>query len=297
MLFHLSKVPHNLSSQNIDDLDNPRHKYYLKVCYICKETTTKEHCIHYGALACFSCRAFFRRSHQGMQDKGLTNDGKRKLPEFTCKKSGKCNVTPKTRRRCQKCRYDLCIKAGMMPHAVMTEDQVKVRFRKMFTKRSQSQNNEPGNNETSTEYGTEDPGDQILETYDQQESGQSLTLYPTRFERVSFEETEGRKEPEVDQNVPQEYNNSLSTGAMSFLNDNRKHTETRLLPQSRTQIRATSAPPSDFNVKEGDLFSSNGNYQNNSYSAREILNTPFNDFDGSSAFQTMSKKQIELGKR
>merc|ERR1712203_524535 len=97
-----------------------------------------EHCIHYGALACFSCRAFFRRSHQSMQDKGRTADGKRKLPEFVCKKTGKCNVTPKTRRRCQKCRYDLCIKAGMQPEAVMTEDQVKVRFRKMFTKRGEN---------------------------------------------------------------------------------------------------------------------------------------------------------------
>ena len=73
-----------------------------------------------------------------MQDKGLTADGKRKLPEFVCKKTGKCNVTPKTRRRCQKCRYDLCIKAGMQPEAVMTEDQVKVRFRKMFTKRGEN---------------------------------------------------------------------------------------------------------------------------------------------------------------
>ena len=129
-----------MSSSEINDIDNPKHKYYLKVCYICKETTTKEHCIHYGALACFSCRAFFRRSHQSMQDKGLGPDGKRKLPEFICKKSGKCNVTPKTRRRCQKCRYDLCIKAGMQPEAVMTEDQVKVRFRKMFTKRGENKN-------------------------------------------------------------------------------------------------------------------------------------------------------------
>lgn len=143
-----------LSGSEIDDLDNPKHKYYLKVCYICKETTTKEHCIHYGALACFSCRAFFRRSHQSMQDKGPTPDGKRRLPEFVCKKSGKCNVTPKTRRRCQKCRYDLCIKAGMQPEAVMTEDQVKVRFRKMFTKRGENKNKseeENKNNQTIDE--------------------------------------------------------------------------------------------------------------------------------------------------
>jgi hypothetical protein len=82
----LTKGSSSLQDSEIDDLDNPKHRYYLKVCYICKETTTKEHCIHYGALECFSCRAFFRRSHQGMQDKGLADDGKRKLPEFICKK-------------------------------------------------------------------------------------------------------------------------------------------------------------------------------------------------------------------
>ena len=124
-----------LSGSETDDLDNPKHKYYIKVCYICKEATNKEHCIHYGALPCFSCRAFFRRAHQGMQDKGLTDDGRRRLPEFVCKKSGRCNVLPKTRRRCQKCRYDLCVKAWMQADAVMTGDDVKVRFRKMFQKR------------------------------------------------------------------------------------------------------------------------------------------------------------------
>ena len=131
------------------DLDNPKNPYYLKVCFICKETTTKEHCTHYGALACISCRAFFRRAHQSMQNKELTEDGKRRLPEFICKKSGRCEVTPKTRRRCQMCRYNLCLKAGMQPDAVMTEGQVKVRFRKMFQKRIKDKEVFPDSNASS----------------------------------------------------------------------------------------------------------------------------------------------------
>jgi len=34
-------------------------------------------------------------------------------PKFVCKHGGRCEVTPKTRRRCQRCRFEKCIEAGM----------------------------------------------------------------------------------------------------------------------------------------------------------------------------------------
>ena len=55
-------------------------------------------------------------------------------PQFVCKSGGGCEVTVKTRRRCQKCRYDLCLEAGMRPEAVLDDGQKKVRFRKMIRK-------------------------------------------------------------------------------------------------------------------------------------------------------------------
>ena len=44
-------------------------------------------------------------------------------------------VTIKTRRKCQKCRYVLCRQAGMDPDAVLTVDQKKVRFQKFLRKK------------------------------------------------------------------------------------------------------------------------------------------------------------------
>ena len=67
---------------------------------------------------------FFRRAHQ-----------KTKAPQFVCKRMNSCEITVKTRRRCQKCRYDLCLKIGMKPEAVLTEDQRKVRFRNAIKKK------------------------------------------------------------------------------------------------------------------------------------------------------------------
>ena len=94
------------------------------VCPICSEKSDQCHQIHYGGLACFSCKAFFRRAHQ-----------KTKHPEFVCKKSGTCDVGLKNRRKCQKCRYTRCLLNGMNPKAVLNEDQKKVRFRNSLKKK------------------------------------------------------------------------------------------------------------------------------------------------------------------
>ena len=96
-------------------------------CPICKEKLKNLPNIHYGGAACFSCRAFFRRAHQ-----------KTKVPTFKCKNDNKCFVTLKTRRKCQKCRYDLCLKEGMKPEAVLTDDQKKIRFRNSLQKKARS---------------------------------------------------------------------------------------------------------------------------------------------------------------
>ena len=77
---------------------------------------------------------FFRRAHQ-----------KTKTPKFYCKQNNACEITVKNRRRCQKCRYDLCLKIGMTPKAVLTEDQKKIRFKNAIKKKEvrSSQNISP----------------------------------------------------------------------------------------------------------------------------------------------------------
>ena len=156
-----------------------------------------------------------------MQDKGCTPDGKRKLPEFMCKKSGKCNVTPKTRRRCQKCRYDLCIKAGMQPEAVMTEDQVKVRFRKMFTKRGENQNsvNEENKDAQSTENET-----YPVEALVAAEGRRSLDT-PTS-QQQPYGPIDGLHESEEAQNLPINHISQLKQNSTGYLY-NKGHEEER----------------------------------------------------------------------
>lgn len=93
-------------------------------CPICGELSSQPY-YNYGAKACYSCRQFFRRALQ-----------KTRTPNFVCKNrtdvggTGEpCQITVKNRRQCQKCRYDLCLKAGMKPEFVMTERQKSERFK------------------------------------------------------------------------------------------------------------------------------------------------------------------------
>ena len=45
----------------------------------------------------------------------------------------------KNRKKCQKCRYEACLRVGMDPGLVLTEDQKKARFRKMLEKKNENQ--------------------------------------------------------------------------------------------------------------------------------------------------------------
>ena len=105
---------------------DPNHEYYLKFCYVCQEPAKagQEHIRNYGGIVCFSCRQFFRRAHQ-----------KTKAPCFSCTFGDNCLVTVKSRRRCQKCRYDRCIFSGMVPAAVLTDEEKSFRFRKFRQKK------------------------------------------------------------------------------------------------------------------------------------------------------------------
>ena len=86
-------------------------------CRICGEAAAKH--VHYGAVTCFSCRAFFRRSIQNGCPKN-----------YACRKGGNCTITLKTRKNCQKCRFEKCLSAGMKTSWVLTDDERFRRFRK-----------------------------------------------------------------------------------------------------------------------------------------------------------------------
>ncbi len=113
----------SLSSSSSSSSNGGRH-----VCTVC-HTDTHSSNLNYGALTCLSCRAFFRRIIQ-----------QKLKQELRCRAttgSGKCVITPENRKKCNKCRYDACLRAGMRPQAVLNESQYQRRFRKMISKQQQ----------------------------------------------------------------------------------------------------------------------------------------------------------------
>ena len=133
-------------------IEDPRSEIYLKICYVCQEPAKPgtEHLRNYGGIVCYSCRAFWRRSHQ-----------KTKNPNFFCKRGGRCPVTVSTRRRCKKCRYERCLKAGMIPEAVLDEGQKKIRFRKLHQRQRMQEQQQQGQATSSSRSGEhEDDDDQ-----------------------------------------------------------------------------------------------------------------------------------------
>ncbi|TRY67251.1 hypothetical protein TCAL_02930 [Tigriopus californicus] len=93
-----------------------------KICAVCFGEAETYH-LNYGASACFSCRAFFRRTIQRSRN-----------PSFHCKNGGMCEINVKTRRKCQACRFRNCITAGMQPDQVLNDTAKRTRFRKMLKK-------------------------------------------------------------------------------------------------------------------------------------------------------------------
>lgn len=75
----------------------------LANCAVCGDKATRLRYSHYGAVSCFSCRAFFRRAIE-------------KGANYLCQKdhqAGKCAINIQTRKKCAACRFNKCIVVGM----------------------------------------------------------------------------------------------------------------------------------------------------------------------------------------
>ena len=87
-----------------------------KTCQIC-ETKAPEKVKfyhHYGAICCYSCKAFFRRYVRGENNPHL----------YKCKGNNTCPLT-NGRKTCKPCRYQKCLQVGMMPENVLNEEDRK----------------------------------------------------------------------------------------------------------------------------------------------------------------------------
>uniref|UniRef100_A0A8R1HQQ5 Uncharacterized protein n=1 Tax=Caenorhabditis japonica TaxID=281687 RepID=A0A8R1HQQ5_CAEJA len=72
------------------------------VCAVCGDGIAK---LHYGVLACYGCKGFFRRTLTGRY-------------KYACRFSNNCIVDKFHRNSCRYCRFQRCIEAGMDPKAV-----------------------------------------------------------------------------------------------------------------------------------------------------------------------------------
>ncbi|GMT22489.1 hypothetical protein PFISCL1PPCAC_13786, partial [Pristionchus fissidentatus] len=75
----------------------------VRTCAVCGDEPAK---IHYGVLACFGCKGFFRRA---------VKDGRNK---YQCRYERNCPVNKSERNSCRYCRFRKCLQAGMNPDAV-----------------------------------------------------------------------------------------------------------------------------------------------------------------------------------
>ena len=108
-----------------------------RVCLVCgifqetgSKTDPKVH-VHYGAMSCMSCKAFFRRC---VRDKAPT----------ICKQQGHCNITSKSRIKCKKCRYEKCLAIGMKPELVLTDEADRKKYSRFSTRGPSGQEQDPG---------------------------------------------------------------------------------------------------------------------------------------------------------
>ena len=60
-------------------------------------------------------------------------------------------LTLHDRRKCKQCRYQRCIRAGMNPELVLTEDQKQIRFRKLLLKKKKGPTTRKTNSNTVTD--------------------------------------------------------------------------------------------------------------------------------------------------
>ena len=82
-------------------------------CFICKTELNKNH-NHYGSNSvCHSCRAFFMRSVKDAKFRNFQHE------------LGKCVIDSKSRKSCRKCRFDACLKAGMIVSYVKHQNSEK----------------------------------------------------------------------------------------------------------------------------------------------------------------------------
>ncbi|KAF7218351.1 steroid hormone receptor ERR2 isoform X1 [Nothobranchius furzeri] len=73
-----------------------------RLCLVCGDFASG---FHYGVASCEACKAFFKRTIQGNI-------------EYSCPVMNTCEITKRRRKACQACRFQKCLRVGMMREGV-----------------------------------------------------------------------------------------------------------------------------------------------------------------------------------
>ncbi|KAJ8673828.1 hypothetical protein QAD02_005090 [Eretmocerus hayati] len=73
-----------------------------RLCLVCGDVASG---FHYGVASCEACKAFFKRTIQGNI-------------EYTCPANGECEINKRRRKACQACRFQKCLRQGMLKEGV-----------------------------------------------------------------------------------------------------------------------------------------------------------------------------------
>uniref|UniRef100_A0A8R1DXT4 Nuclear receptor domain-containing protein n=2 Tax=Caenorhabditis japonica TaxID=281687 RepID=A0A8R1DXT4_CAEJA len=74
----------------------------LTICSVCCDEASGR---HYGVVACFGCKGFFRRTVRAGKN-------------YVCRYNGKCRIDKAGRNVCRSCRFQKCLEVGMEPDAI-----------------------------------------------------------------------------------------------------------------------------------------------------------------------------------
>lgn len=85
------------SQSEFKDEDAPK-----RLCLVCGDVASG---FHYGVASCEACKAFFKRTIQGNI-------------EYTCPAANDCEINKRRRKACQACRFQKCIRMGMLKEGV-----------------------------------------------------------------------------------------------------------------------------------------------------------------------------------
>ncbi|XP_065341901.1 steroid hormone receptor ERR1 [Cloeon dipterum] len=85
------------TEESMKEDDSPR-----RLCLVCGDTASG---FHYGVASCEACKAFFKRTIQGNI-------------EYTCPAANDCEINKRRRKACQACRFQKCLRMGMLKEGV-----------------------------------------------------------------------------------------------------------------------------------------------------------------------------------